>query len=84
MAKCMSIMETRGLVTCLRPVRLQRTVTLPHTEIASKTLYVAIDTTCPSLKVISIGRVGLGGTGPLSSSFINVESRRKSVLSLLL
>ena len=60
MARCVSMILTRGLLMCRLLIRLTRTVMLPHTEMTSKTLYVAMDNMCPSLKVMSMGKSTVG------------------------
>lgn len=57
MARWMSMMLTRGLLMWRRRIKLTRTVMLPHTEMTSRTLYVAMDTMWPSLNVMSMGNV---------------------------
>ena len=55
MAKWMSINVTRGLDRCLRFRRLAKTLTFPQAETTIRTLYVAMETTWPSLNVMSMG-----------------------------
>lgn len=65
MARWMSMMDTRGLLMCLRLRRLTRTVMFPHTEMTRRTLYVAMDRIWPSLNVMSMGKTATELLPPL-------------------